>query len=115
MKIALPTNNKENVASRTGRAKWFAVYTIEANKILSAEYRENPHVNEHGHGEHKHGNEDGLHEHSHKSLVNMLTDCDLLLLRHAGKFMKNDLKAAGINYEFIKTDDAEEAVAAYLN
>ena len=107
MKIAIPSNDKINIAERTGRAKGFMVYKIENKEIKAFVYRIN---NTHDH-DHDHGEE---HEHSHKELVEFLQDCDLIILKHIGKHLKRDLEKANLQYTFTKHTKLNDIIYDYL-
>jgi len=92
MKIAIPTNDKETITSRTGRCKEFAVYEIENSIAKNIDYLENNH--EHNH-DHEHGEE---HEHSHSNVIELLKNIDLLVVVKVGKHMKNDLVEGNVNF-----------------
>lgn len=86
MRIAIPTNNREEIFPRTGQAKEFAIYDIIGKTPLFIEFRENPH-------KHEDEKEDD-HEHNHKDMVAALNDCNAILVKMAGKHLKEDFKAA---------------------
>jgi len=114
MKIAIPTNDKETIALRTGKSKWFGVYQISDNEVVSVEFRKNTHSHEHGHDEPKHGEGEGHHAHSHKEIIDMLSDCDVVLLKHIGKHMKSDMEAANIRYKKVKAESIDELIRSYI-
>ena len=107
MKIAIPTNDKTNIAKRTGRAQWFAVYEVSEKKIISTDYRKNTH-------EHHDHSEGGEHEHSHTDLVESLIDCDMVLLMKVGVHLKNDFDKGGISYTKVTGEKLTEILAEYL-
>jgi len=109
MKIALATDNRKNIALRTGRAKEFAIYHISGNKIVNVEYKPNTH--HHHHHNHK---ESEHHHHSHKEIVDILKGVDLLLVRAISKHFKRDIEHAGISYKLIKIADIPTALKPYL-
>ena len=99
MKIAVPTSDKITIADRTGRAPLFAVATVEESNITHIEYRESP-----GH----HHTAGG--EHSHRDLVEMIADCNLVLVKNIGSHLKADLDAAGIEYQRVAIDKIGDAI-----
>jgi len=103
MKIALPTSDRILIFERTGQTPLFAIVTIDQLNITHIEYRINP-PHEHSGG-----------EHSHTEMVELLKDCDLLLVRKIGKHLKSDLDAAGIKYEFTTADQIGGAIHQYLS
>lgn len=113
MKIALPTNDKMTIAPRTGQSKFFAVYSVNDKHISEPEFRENPHSHEHGHGTHKHGEGEGEHEHSHKEILDLLKDCNLVIVKHIGKYMKNDFDSVGLDFKKTKSDELADIIRVY--
>ena len=120
MKIFVPTNDRETIAKRTGRAVEFAIYTIENKEIQSVEYQKNTHSHtdhnngkgqHHGH-HHEHGHEHG--EHSHDDLLIIFKEADILLLRAVGKHMKKTLEKGNVSYQLVKIDNLSEIILKYL-
>ncbi len=93
MKIAIPTNDRQTIAERTGRCKEFAIIDMEGAEP-SFTYKENTHTHGHHHGE-KHGEE---HSHSHDEIIAVLDGVDMLIVKMMGKHLKNDLEAHAIPY-----------------
>lgn len=108
MKIALATNDRKNIALRTGRAKEFAIFTIENSEITKVDFKLNKH--EHDHDVDEHGEE---HDHSHKEIIDLLLGIDLLLVRAIGKHFKRDVKNANIEFKVIKIENIEEALRSF--
>lgn len=103
MKIAIPTSDRIEIFERTGQTPLFAVVTIENLNITHIEYRVNP--------PHKHTGE----AHSHNEIVELLHDCDLLLLKKIGKHLKHDLELAGLKYKITAANEIGSAVHQYLS
>lgn len=97
MRIAIPTNNREELFPRTGRAKEFAIYDIDNKTALFVEFRENPH-------KHEDEKEDN-HDHNHRNMVATLKDCEALVVKMAGKHLKDDFKKAKI--PLLKTNETQ--------
>lgn len=97
MRIAIPTNNREELFPRTGQAKEFAIYDIENKTPLFVEFRENPH-------KHQDEKEDD-HEHNHLDMVAALADVKALVVKMAGKHLKKDFKSAQI--PIFKTNETQ--------
>lgn len=134
MKIFIPTNDRETIAKRTGRASEFAIYTIENKEIQSVEYQKNTHSHDHdrdegnhgekhgsGHGKGKKHNHDHNHdhdhehgEHSHDDLLIIFKEADILLLRAIGKYMRKTLQKGNIPYQLVKIDNISEIISNYL-
>lgn len=105
MKIAIATNDRINIAKRTGQAKEFALLEIKNGKLISQKYVANHH-------EHHDGEE---HSHSHKDIVEILNGIDVLLLLNVGKHLKSDLDGANIKYKKIQLETIEEVITKLLN
>ena len=106
MKIAIPTNDKKQITKRTGQAKWFAVFEVSDGKAVNIEYR----ANEHEHHDH----EDEEHEHSHGELVEILKDCDMVLLLMIGKHLKQDFEDANISFTKVKGEIILDVLEDYI-
>jgi predicted Fe-Mo cluster-binding NifX family protein len=103
MKIAIPTSDQVKVFERTGHAPFFAVATIEELNVTHIEFITNP--------PHKHTDGD----HSHREIVDLLKDCDLLLVKKIGKHLRAALDSAGIEYRIIKSEMIGEALHQYIS
>ena len=114
MKIAFPTNDKETIAQRTGRAKEFVIYEIDNSVIVNTSYKKNTHSHDHSHN-HNHGHShDNEHGHSHKEIIDILKGIDLLVVRAIGKHFKQEVTEASINYELTKTENIKDLLSKYL-
>lgn len=117
MKIAVATNNGENVTGHLGRCRSFLVYTIENEEIKERELRTNTFTH-HGSGEHQHGkHEHGAGEHrghSHGALVQGLNDCKAVIFQSGGWRVINDLERANIKPVLTDESFADSAVEKYI-
>ncbi len=117
MKIAIATNNGENVTGHLGRCRSFLIYTIENNEVKNRDLRTNTFTH-HGQGNHQPGQHaHGTHEqhgHSHGALVEGLKDCEAVIFQSGGWRVVNDLQNA--NIKPIMTDEkvADIAVEKYI-
>ena len=109
MKIAIPTNDKETLAARSGRAQWFLIFDIEDKKIINTTEESNNH--EH----HTHGDDAAqTHTHSHADMVELLKDCDLMITKKVGPHFGAELKGANIKVEICQEDKIEDVLKPYL-
>ena len=108
MKIAIPTSDRKMIFDRTGQTPLFAIVTVDQLNITHIEYRPNP-PHEHSGSKHSGG------EHSHTELITLLNDCDLLLVRKIGEYLKAELDAGGIKYEITKAGQIGSAIHQYLS
>ena len=126
MKIAIATNDRKNIAQRTGRAKEFAVFHLDSQgNITKEEYRINEHAKHHheeeshsrgmrhrqGHGK-GHGHHHG--EHRHDEVVELFKDVDVLLYKALGKYMRKDMEEAKIPIARAHGEDLKEIIINYL-
>ncbi len=93
MKIAIPTNDKEHLFKRSGRAKGFLVADVSGSEHVIEDFRLNNHSHHHHHGH----DEESEHGHSHKEIVDALSDCSYLVVNVIGKHFLRDMQDAGIN------------------
>ena len=107
MRIAIPTNDKEHLFKRSGRAKGFLILDIEKDAVAVVDYRKNNHAHNHDHS----GNEQ--HGHSHKEIVNALNDCRYLMVNMIGKHFGKDLKEAGIQVFVTDKEAISDAVEEF--
>lgn len=110
-RIAIPTNDRKTLFNRTGRAAEFAFFDIENGKIVKQWFAENPHTHDHDdHDEHDH--EHG--EHSHQEVMQVLKGCNVLLVKHLGKYMKADLQRHQIAHDKARGQTLNEIVENYI-
>ena len=104
MKIAIPTSDRVNVFPRTGRAKEFAICEIIEGSYEFVEFRKNPfQADGDSHSE----------EHMHKALLELLDDCNALLVQATGEHLRAELWDA--NFPIYKTSevDLKEAITLF--
>jgi predicted Fe-Mo cluster-binding NifX family protein len=65
MKVAFATDDKVTISRMTGRAKIFAIYTIENSEVKDIEYIANDHEHDHDHGHENEHSHDHHHDHNH--------------------------------------------------
>ena len=107
MKIVIPSNDKETLAPRSGRAKWFMIFEISNKTIINSEVKENTHE----HHEHGHSHE---HEHSHADMIEQLKDCELMITQKVGPHFGQELKAANIKINISKESSIIEVLKQFL-
>lgn len=133
MKVAFATDDKITISRMTGRAKFFAIYTLEDGEIKDVEYLENNHTHDHDHGHEHHHSDNHSHEHNHhhgendgkgdgkgrnhhsghshkKVLVEMASRNVLFITRHLGKHFKDGVVELGIDYRMTKEESIEDAL-----
>lgn len=128
MKVAIPVDDpQETIQVRTGRALYFAVYSIQEDTFKRERLEDNPHGQKHHHdhqGEdeeshesHRHGS--GKHRlNNHIESLKSIKDCDYLLAIAVGPYMKEALKQLGIQHIKFKKKDgtrAEDFVRTFLS
>ena len=110
MRVAIPTNDKETIFKRTGRADGFLIIDVDNNGFDVIDYR----INTHGH-HHHHGEAHDSHDHSHKEIVDSLKDCEYLIVNMIGKHFGKDINKAGIKVYKTDKQNIEEAVLEFTN
>jgi predicted Fe-Mo cluster-binding NifX family protein len=119
MRIAAVSDDGVTVSEHFGRAPLYVVVTAEDGKVVSKETR--PKTGHHTFAAHhedtapgeKHGYDAGAQV-RHASMMNTITDCQVLIAGGMGWGARDALKALGI--EVVATDVAniDEAVKLYL-
>lgn len=138
MKIAAITDDGVTISQHFGRARQYAVYTIEDGEIISRELRskaghhdfvhehglEAIHVqeNEHDHDhEHHHGHNDprghGFGKGAakrHARMIDAITDCKVILVRGMGRGAYIAMEEANITPIVTDVESIDDAVKGYL-
>ncbi len=111
MKIAIPSDDGLTVAPHTGRAKGFVIFEITENNYQKLAYRtvqsEDTSADEsvckskacNGHQSH---NEHGHSHKNHSVVLDLISDCDIVLAGGAGPRLVNDLSLRGIKIGFCR-------------
>ncbi len=116
MKIAVATDDFENITGHVGRCKAFMIFTVEDGKITQKETRINDFTNHHRQSEHHHRRHGHGHNHNrgtnngHQRLAEGLKDCEYLMCHGCGWRLQEDLKSQDIIPFFTTISLAEEAV-----
>lgn len=106
MRIAIPSDDGNNITAHTGRAKGFVIYEIKDNRAERIEYRSN-HFTAHALGECNEDTGSAKHQHqSHDSLLDALQDCQVLIARGMGPRLVMDLEIRDIRALFCSEFDA---------
>ena len=117
MKIAIPSDNKEQISAHFGRTRGFMIYEIENNEILSNEYRDNTFAG-HARGEHhdhSHDNSENNHQqHTHSRILNALYDCEVVIAGGMGRRLLDDLSNANIKVFITRETNINNALSAYI-
>ena len=109
MKIAIPTNDWETISTQFFNNKGFAIFEIEGSKIKSQEFRTNKYT-----AKGKVLN-NALHKPDrYPDILNIIKDCDVVILLIIDERIIIDLKKTGI--EIVYTDETyvENALNYYL-
>jgi predicted Fe-Mo cluster-binding NifX family protein len=106
-KICIPTNDRETIAQRTGRTKEFVCYEVEDGKIVKKYFIENPH--------HEHDHDDGEEgEHHHNEIIEILDGVDVFVVKAVGKFLRQDLIDAKVNFVRTNKEKLDDIIKEYL-
>lgn len=130
MKIAAVSNDGTTISAHFGKARSFAVLTVEDGRVVGQEMRQKDQCSHGHHG----GGHDHDHSHSHDTVQTVavgsapasvsadphvqamaaIADCDVVLSRGMGRGMYANLQRAGIRAVLTDVPNVEEAVAAFL-
>ena len=95
VKIAIATDDGQNVSSHFGRAPYYSVLTVENRVVVAREQRPKfaPHGGQHAeHGAEHHE----AHQHRHSAMVEPIRDCKIVVARGMGDGAYIHLTEAGM-------------------
>jgi predicted Fe-Mo cluster-binding NifX family protein len=115
MKIALVTDDGQSISAHFGRARAYAVLTVEDGVIVGREIR--PKSAPHLEGGSSHGAPDGSHDspaaHArHDQMIAPVADCTCLVARGMGRGAYDRIAASGLRPIVTDLADADEAALA---
>jgi len=118
MKIALVSDNGENVSQHFGRARYYVVVSVENGREVNREVRDKlghshfvsePHDEEQG--QHGFGPEA---QHRHGRMIEAISDCEALVAGGMGAGARESLEARGIHPILTDVVSIDDAVKAYV-
>lgn len=109
-KIAVASDDGQNLALHFGRTKGFLIFDVENREIKQKKYIENSFTG-HAHG---HQYEDRGHHHSHEGILRALYDCEIVISHGMGRRLMEDMEKAGKQVFVATAPSAEIAVKEYL-
>ena len=110
MKVAFATDNEKTLSSHFGSAAGFIIYNIRDHKIISEEHRTNRYT---GHPRGLKGPE-AYDQHHHEAILELLSDCDIVVANVIGKKIFYDLKLAGKEVLLTEETDINFALNSLL-
>jgi predicted Fe-Mo cluster-binding NifX family protein len=105
--VVVPTDGGETISRHFGQAKYFMVFLLETNQVVSYEMREK---STHQHADNSHT--DGVHP--GQQMVESLSDCQVLISGGMGTKVFNRAIAAGLQVFLTENTSILTAVQAYL-
>jgi predicted Fe-Mo cluster-binding NifX family protein len=108
MKIAIVSDDRENISSHFGRTRGFEVFEVEGKEIKGQEYRENTFT---GHARGLEGRHDGDH---HGPILDALRDCQVVISHGMGRRIYDELKGIGIEVFVTEETKIRDALNLYL-
>ncbi len=120
MKIAVATDDGQTISRHFGRARTYAVLTVEEGKIVSRELRDkfSPHGQAGGSAES--GKEEGgahgeghADQAKHLQMFASIGDCEVMIAGGMGQGAHDHAIAAGIRPLVTSLSDIDEAAVAY--
>lgn len=120
MKIAAITDDGNTISQHFGRARYYAVATVETGKIINREMREKMGHSQFASEPHAadipgqpHGMDPASHD-RHIQMSEAIADCEALLCRGMGMGAYESMKARGIRPVVTDIASIDEAVLAYV-
>ena len=118
MKIALVTDDGQSISPHFGRARAYAVLTVEDGVVVGREIRQRsaPHFEDGA----THGAPDGSHDspaahERHDQMISPIMDCACLVARGMGQGAYDRITSAGIRAIVTDLVDPDEAALACAN
>ncbi len=115
MKIALVTDDGQSISAHFGRARAYAVLTVEDGAVVGREIRPKsaPHLD----GGPSHGAPDGSHDgpaanERHDQMISPIMDCTCLVARGMGHGAYDRINGAGIRAIITDLVDPDQAALA---
>ncbi len=125
MKIAIPSNDKINIAGHFGRTKGFVICEIDNQEVIKKEYKENNFTGhakgKHSEGEHEHHehHEHHKHEHdehhSHKGIFDAIGDCRMVIAGGMGRRLYDEFQQKNINVFVTKEKNIDNALNLFFD
>lgn len=114
MKIAVVTDDHQTISAHFGRAQFYEVFTIDADKVTAREtlVRSNSQIVAVGGGHEPEG--EHHHHHDHNAMIAPISDCQVLLAGGMGMSAHLSLKEHGIQPIITDIREMQGAVDAYL-
>lgn len=124
MKIAAATDDGKHVSAHFGRARQYAVFTVEDSRVVAKELRrkadhddfqQEGHEHHDGH-DHAHGHGMGRHSaEKHQRMFEAIPDCQYVLARGMGQGAYQGLEQVGIRPILTDIAEIETAVLAVID
>ncbi len=109
-KIAIASDDGQNVSSHFGRAPYYTVLTLKGGSVQAREVRSK--FAPHGQGEHHGDGHHGPHEHKHAAMVESILDCQVVVARGMGDGAYSHLTNAGLATILTELHTVDEVAAA---
>jgi predicted Fe-Mo cluster-binding NifX family protein len=117
MKIACITDDGRTISAHFGRARQYAVLTIEDGQIVARELRAKlGHAQFGAHEDHGHSAQHGTDPASHTRHISMaeaIRDCQALLCGGMGRGAYSSMEAVGVTPVVTEETDIDRAALAY--
>lgn len=115
MKIAVATIDGSSFSQHFGQSRGFMVFETEGTEIIHREFRTNHHT-PHAQGLCNHDGQAHHGTHSHANILELLSDCKVVLCGGMGAGAVNALRSRGIEPAILSgVHSTDEAVTAYLS
>ena len=115
MKIAIATDDGDSIGAHFGRARAYAVITVEDGVVVGREIRSKaaPHLDAAPSHEEADGSHDSRAAHvRHDQMIEPITDCACLVARGMGRGAYDRITSAGIRAIVTDLVDPDEAALA---
>jgi predicted Fe-Mo cluster-binding NifX family protein len=125
MKIAIVTNDGQNISQHFGRSRFYKILSIDDRLIINEEMRErgtghfaknkvHEEKHEHINAEQKHGYGQDA-DSKHASMAAEISDCQVLIAGGMGQGAYESFKRSGLNVFLTDIEKIEDAVNEFIN
>jgi predicted Fe-Mo cluster-binding NifX family protein len=121
MKIAVITDDFKTISAHFGRAQHYQVFTVENGQIVGQESRSKANHSQfieqelHNHQPGEGHGSDPASQHRHATMMDPISDCQVLLARGMGMGAHDALRSRRIQPILTDIQEIEPAVKAYID
>jgi len=121
VKIAIASDDGQNISQHFGRAPYYIIYTVENDKVIAREVRDkvghHTFLQDHAEGAHSCSGEhgaDAASENKHRSMLSAAEDCGVIVAGHMGGGAYRSMIEKDIEPVLTDIKDPDEVIKAII-